>query len=464
MAQDGKNFADDIFSDPTRRQYEKSAVRSAKITFDTATEFDQEVIRKMEAYQTLERQMYLHDIAASAYVLAKEIQAKTGLTDIEVGFEPGRSRDEIAIRYKMGKRSLALNFPYLYRRHIFTMEGRFTQRTDEGIKKLLSGSVLGRYQLGLDTGLAHSLLVEKQWHDLYDIIDAALKVKYTNRWLDANARESCWTKQCKFMYDMNRSSVLFKHSEELRPPNYLYAKISHKARNNTVDPDKSSTDFCKSLAAPDGLLSFKVGHKTSYDAGKLSVLVKNSAELGHNQTDATFAKFRGTLQDYFNVWDWTLWHNSLAIEKIVPLTLGGIRLNDSPMLRGMKGVHDFPGAKTYRNPAAVAPGREYVGDRVGNEFVAQYETKLFFPNVSPFRYIPKEWPRFMPYLYGTVGYARPAGGEFAGNSLMDNMRASTGFGLSLRTAPVAVEFYYAVASVQPRCDKPNEFGFFLGVD
>ncbi len=468
MADDGNSFADGIFTDPSRKAYAKSRVKNMKVTFDTATEFDQETIRNMDSYKILAKQNTLYSIASAAHTLAKDIENKTGLTNVEVSFEPGKAKDEIDVRYKFGKRQLDLSFPYQYHRHMLALQGRLSQRADEDDKtiyKFLAGTVMGRYHYSTDIGRGHAILVEKQWHGLWDAIDAVFKVKYSNRWLDLNVKESCWTKQWKFIYDLNKDSVLFKHYLEVRPPNYLYTKFSHKARNNLVDSDKCSPALLRSMAYPDGLLSFKMGHKNTYDLPWLNVSMKSSAELARNKTDAAFLKLRSGVQNYYNIMqrDWVLWHNSLSMEKIAPLTEGGIRLNDAPMIRGMKGIYDFPGAKTYRNPMVEA-GREHVGDRVPNHFVAQYETKFYFPNLSPFKHITLDWIHFLPYIYGTVGYAKPMGEQFAGNGLAENLRASTGFGLSLISDPFAVEFYYSLGSIQPKCDRPREFGFYLGFD
>ena len=465
-----KEFADEMFKDPERQRYMSSMLKSLAINFDKATDFDKEIIAKMPAYKSLINEKNLYNIATYSHMLAKQIKEKSGIRDVELEFTPGTNKDEGAVNYHFGNEEYLLTFPYNLRRHIaaceFKYARRLTPQEHKWYQSFMSDEYLGRYQYKSDESSSHAFIIEKQWDRVFKNIDSAFKIKYSSKWIDINTKEQCWTKQFKMMYDLNRESSLFSNAIDVRPPNYLYVKASHKSRKNKVDSDKASGEMLKNAMHPDRLLSLKLGHKNVYESLGLDALAKSSLELGYNQTDAAFLKFKTYLRNYYNILNknWVIWHNSLSLSQMGTITSGDVRVNDTLLLSGIKGLYDFPGAKTYRDPLAVEAGKEHLGDRVGNNFLTQYETKFYFPMLAPFNSNKVEWLNLIPYIYGTVAYAMPTNRDLAARAARDNFRASTGIGITLSMSPISVEFYYSLGSIKPKCDLSREFGFYLGFD
>eukprot|EP00826_Nyctotherus_ovalis_P062707 TRINITY_DN9120_c0_g1_i5.p1 TRINITY_DN9120_c0_g1~~TRINITY_DN9120_c0_g1_i5.p1 ORF type:complete len:220 (+),score=61.54 TRINITY_DN9120_c0_g1_i5:107-766(+) len=212
---------------------------------------------------------------------------------------------------------------------------------------------------------------------------------------------------------------------------------------------------------PDSLLLLRVGHKSLIErllGG--AAYVKNRIDLGYNGTDPPFAKYKGYVQlvhgDLEN--SRVALYNSLVLEK--SFSKEPMKVNDTCFLRGVKGVHEFPGAKTYRSQLEAE--NQHLGDRVPNHFTALYEAKLIFPKLKPFS---KKliFAKMSPYIYGTVGCSIPFGKSLT-SDIKDKTLGSAGFGLMVIAKPFVVDLYYSVAGFRQGHDMQKDFGFYIGLN
>jgi len=467
MEQDSKDFADSVIDTPAHQAYRKAHIHKIDVKFDPVTEYDRQTIENMPEYKAIFGQKFLYGIAAQSHILAKAIQMKAGSYETNIHFAPGKNKDEIDMKYTFSPSGYVINFPYINRRHTGVIQGVYTRRLgddeDKWYQRIASGSVASRLQYCSDFGRNHSFAVVKDWEKAIFGLDSAVKLKYGSKWIDTNVKERVFTKQWKLLHNFSgKESVLFRHNEEIMPPNHVFAKFSHKSRMNDLDTDRCTGELLRTGFYPDSLWSAKFGYKKAFEPERLFSLFKSWTEFGYNKTDNAFAKFKTYLRTNY-YWEFMKvnLNNSFIFEKLLAGNIS--RINDGIFLRGVKGLYEFPGAKSYKDDV-IESGKEHVGDRVPNDYIAQWESKIYMPHLAPFKSISQDWMVFMPYVYGTFAYAKPQDVKYRGNKFTDNLRGSTGFGLSLELNPIMIELFYSVGSFKPRSDVGKEYGIYIGID
>lgn len=457
------SFAHEIFADPSKTQHRNKKAEKVTATFSPASTFDLELITGSEAYRRLVEPQTLRELAEASHRLAREIQDASGLRHVDIVFAPGANKREISVHYEFGTNIAYLQFPHIARRLVGAIEGVFSKRSSEKDKwyhSVVNGSMLARYKYLSDQD-GYSAKLEKQWEKAVLGLDSAFGLKYSSRWLDLNAKENAWTKSLKLIYDINEETKLYKHRCDLRYPNRVYAGLIHKSRSNLIDSNRSSPDILKAGLYPDSLLLLRVGHKNLVE--KLlggTAYVKNRIDLGYNGTDPPFAKYKGYMRlvhgDLKN--SKVALYNSLLLEK--SFSKEPMKVNDACFLRGVKGVHEFPGAKTYRNQLEVE--NQHLGDRVPNHFTALYEAKLIFPKLKPFS---KKFAfaKISPYIYGTAGCSIPFGSCLT-SDIGNKTLGSAGFGLMVIAKTFTVDLYYSVAGFRQPHDMQKDFGLYIGLN
>jgi len=413
----------------------------------------------MEEYQSLMSKRNLPEINIAAEKLAKKVKEKSGISSIEVNTKV--KENEALVKYDLGRYFFLFNFPYAYRQNLGVAQALFGRRQlfeeNKWYYTLFSGFLSARYQLH-SVNQGHDLVLEKQWNDIWRGLDLSAKLKYTTKNIDINVRECSWTQAIKLIYDLNKPSVLFKHIPELREPNYLYAKLLHKLRTNYINTEQCTANILQSALYKDSLWSFKIGHKRFVKTEESDTLVKSSAKVGYNGVDSPFIKLGGYVRNNYDVLNKGLAtaSNSLLIEKM--FSKGSMRVNDALFLKGMKGVYEYPGAKLYRNGIPEL-GSEHIGDRVNNGLILQYEIKVSSSKLQSFI---NTSMKTKPYIYATMGYSSPIDPQ-CNIGFRNNIRGSTGFGLSTSLKPITFEFYYSLAGFSPKCDKERKFGLCIGI-
>ena len=392
------------------------------------------------------------EIVESAHKLAESIGTVSGLKNIDINFGPGTEKSDIDLNYNFSSKYSGNSFPYNNRLHVGVIENYFTWRNDPWWNSLIE-----RYQYHFDTS-GHSVMFEHKCSN--SRLNFATTLKYSRRWIDMNVKENCWSAACKLIYDFNKESIVFKNNASILKPNIMFAKIFHKSRKNYVDTERCSSEMLKSALYPDSLLGLKIGHKNIGKIYGMDVKAKTWAEIGYNGTDSPFAKLKGYFHNSYNILNKNIMvlNQSILFEKL--FAKGAIRINDSPFIRGFKGIYDFPGAKSYRG-IMVPPGKEHDGDRVPNSLIAQYEAKLMFPSIDPFLSFSIPQAQFFPYIYGALGYSQPIEGKYNNES---GLIGSTGFGLTYQLRLIAIHFYYSVAAYTQNNNAKKEYGFIIGFD
>ena len=448
---ESRKFTDKIFSDPTKSDFRNRRVKNVKVKFTPATEYDCNAIFETNSYKQLMNRLTLGSVIESAHKLASEIQYISGIDSVDMKFAPGANEGEIEIEYKFGSTFTGVMFPTINTQYTTVFQGIYLknpENKDKWYHSFVNGLLLGKYKYSCDYP-RHSFELRKIWETSHPKINSSAKIKYSTKWLDANVNEDCWTKEYMASYDMRKDTIMFKN-RYIMYPSKLYAKILHKSRKNLIDTTKCSSGLLKSSLYSDSLMALRIGYK-DFSGDKLRYsFIKTSAELGYNRVDSPFVKLKGYLNHRFFL-NKILVNQTLLIEKAF---FKSLRINDSPFLRGMKGIYEFPGAKTYRDPI-VEPGKEHIGSRITNTFTARYEAKLSFPTLKPFSEISTNFFSFNPYIYGTLGYTKA--NESKGYAL-----GSAGIGISAFLRPLRFGFYYALASFRPNHDAPKEFGFYIG--
>ena len=257
---------------------------------------------------------------------------------------------------------------------------------------------------------------------------------------------------------------LFACSFNYNPKNFFYLKTSIKRRSNKVGADHSSAALLENAIGDDQVLSFKVGQRIARisaedglmnnHVGKASAefITSDQSQLVKAKVFARYTRKIGSLPFYGQIG-----FNAGMIKKLNDSCL---RVNDAFYLPNFKGIRNLG----YHFDAQ-AKKKGLGGDILGFDKYATLNLKLAQINCPLLAEFSIE-----PFIFANFALApnrnsqKNEGAATTSTWLSKHLRWSTGIGLSLQPANVAIECYYNIHVSRQKNELRNDFQINIGID